>query len=143
MQIQDLKPIHKNSKKKRIGRGGKKGTYSGRGLKGQKSRAGRKMMPMVREIIKRYPKLKGYRARRPLDSSVVLNLNVLQNNFKDSEIVNPKTLLEKGLIRRIIGRVPEVKILGDSEIKKKIIIEGCKVSKSAREKIEKAGGEIK
>lgn len=59
MQIHQLKPIHKPKKKKRVGRGGKKGTYSGKGMKGQKSRAGKRFKPMIRELIKRYPKLKG------------------------------------------------------------------------------------
>jgi large subunit ribosomal protein L15 len=44
-----------------VGRGGKKGTYSGRGIKGQKSRAGKRLEPIIRSIIKRYPKLRGYR----------------------------------------------------------------------------------
>ena len=61
MQINQLSPKHKEKRKKRIGRGGKKGTYSGKGMKGQRSRAGRKMAPIIRELIKRYPKLRGYR----------------------------------------------------------------------------------
>jgi len=59
MQFHQLKPIHKMKKRKRIGRGGKRGTYSGRGTKGQKSRAGRKLVPIIRGLIKRYPKLRG------------------------------------------------------------------------------------
>jgi len=59
MQIQELKPNCKNKKKKRIGRGGKRGTYCGRGLKGQKSRAGRRIRPAVRDFILRTPKLRG------------------------------------------------------------------------------------
>jgi len=59
MQLHELKPIHKLKKRKRVGRGGKKGTYSGRGIKGQKSRAGRKLKPAIRELIKRYPKIRG------------------------------------------------------------------------------------
>ena len=61
MQIHELRPKHKTKNSKRVGRGGKKGTYSGRGGKGQTARSGRKMEPVIREIIKRYPKLKGYR----------------------------------------------------------------------------------
>jgi large subunit ribosomal protein L15 len=61
MQLHELKPRHKLKKKKRVGRGGKRGTYSGRGQKGQLARAGRKLKPIVREIIKRYPKLRGYK----------------------------------------------------------------------------------
>jgi large subunit ribosomal protein L15 len=61
MQLHELKPIHKSKKRKRVGRGGKRGTFAGRGQKGQRSRAGRKMKPVVRELIKRYPKLRGYK----------------------------------------------------------------------------------
>ena len=147
MQLHQLKPIHKKKKRKRIGRGGKRGTYAGRGLKGQRSRAGRRMKPIIRDWIKRYPKLRGYKfkglgsPRRPS----VINLETLEKKFKSGEIVNPKILLEKKLIRRIKGRFPKVKILGrqnraPGKLTKKLIIEGCQVSKSAREEIEKAGG---
>ena len=61
MQIHQLKPTHKNKPRKRIARGGKRGTYSGKGMKGQKSRAGRRFKPVIRELIKKYPKLRGYR----------------------------------------------------------------------------------
>ncbi len=59
MQLHEVKPIHKNESRKRIGRGGKRGTYSGKGIKGQKSRAGRKIRPAVRDLIQRTPKLRG------------------------------------------------------------------------------------
>ena len=59
MQLHELRPVHKNKSKKRIGRGGKRGTYSGRGMKGQKSRAGRKIRPAIRDLIQRTPKLRG------------------------------------------------------------------------------------
>lgn len=134
MQIHQIKPKHKLKRKKRVGRGGKRGTYSGKGIKGQKSRAGRKMVPAIRELIKKYPKLRGYRARRNVKSVVIVNLGDLDKKFKDSEIVNPETLLEKGLIRRINGRVPKVKILGKGELKKELIIENCEFSKKAKEK---------
>lgn len=61
MQLHELRPKHKIKKGKRIGRGGKRGTYSGRGMKGQKSRAGTRFEPIIRGLIKRYPKLRGYR----------------------------------------------------------------------------------
>lgn len=61
MQLHELRPLHRGKKRKRVGRGGKRGTYSGRGQKGQKSRAGRRLKPVIREIIKRYPKLRGYK----------------------------------------------------------------------------------
>lgn len=63
MQLHELKPTHKLKKRKRIGRGGKRGTYCGKGIKGQASRAGKRLEPIVRSLIKRYPKLRGYRNR--------------------------------------------------------------------------------
>lgn len=133
MQLHELSPVHKAKKKKRIGRGGKRGTYSGRGQKGQLSRAGHKMPPVIRELIKKYPKLKGYRSRKSPDDVAVVNLGALSENFTASEIVTPKSLLEKGLIRRIDGRTPKVKILGEGKLTKKLTVRGCDVSDKARE----------
>jgi len=127
----------------RIGRGGKKGTYSGRGNKGQSSRAGRKMVPIIRELIKKYPKLKGYRSFVIDEYSAVVNLDILDTSSIDGEIINPENLLKKGLISRVKGRTPEVKILGSGKITKKLVVENCKTSKTAREAIEKAGGSVK
>jgi large subunit ribosomal protein L15 len=143
MQIHELKRKHKNKDKKRIGRGGKKGTYSGKGNKGQKSRAGRKMVPIIRELIKRYPKLKGYRSFVLEDYSAVVNLNVLEKTSKDGEIINPENLIKKGIVSKMKGKKPAIKILGAGKITKKLIIEGCKVSVSAKTAIEKAGGTVR
>ena len=60
MQLYELKPNHKNKKHKRVGRGGKRGTTSGKGTKGQKSRAGHRIRPAERDLIQRLPKLKGF-----------------------------------------------------------------------------------
>ena len=131
MQLHQLKPIHKTKTKKRVGRGGKKGTYSGKGIKGQKSRAGRKFQPIIRELIKRYPKLRGYRAKSRVKSQkselVTLNLDILEKKFKSGEKINPEILTEKEIVSKIKGRIPEVKILGKGELKKKLIIENCQV----------------
>ena len=143
MQIHQLKPEHSRKKKKRIGRGGKKGTYSGKGIKGQKARAGAKFQPIIRELIKKYPKLRGYKFNPISEKPAIINLDVLEKNFDQKEKVTPQVLLQKGLIRKIKGRIPSVKILGKGEIKKTLIIQGCRVSKKANEKIEKAGGEVK
>ena len=143
MQVHEIKPKHKSQGKKRVGRGGKKGTYAGRGNKGQSSRAGRKMVPIIRELIKRYPKLKGYRSFVLDDYSAVLNLDMLDKHTKEGETVNPQNLIKKGIISMIKGKSPEVKILGKGKLTKKLVIENCKVSKTAREAIEKAGGVIK
>ena len=146
MQLQQLKPIHKPKKAKRIGRGGKRGTYSGHGVKGQKSRAGKKLKPLIDEIIKKYPKLRGYRQKLKIKNKKlkIMNLDILEKKFNAGEKVTPEILLEKKIIRRIKGKMPKVKILGRApgEMTKKLIIEGCQVSKSAKEKIEKAGGKI-
>ena len=143
MQIHELKPKHKNKGKKRIGRGGKKGTYSGKGQKGQSSRAGRKMVPIIRELIKKYPKLRGYRSFALQDYKAVVNLETLEKISKDGDIINPENLLKKEIIHIIKGKKPEVKILGNGKLTKKLTIENCKISKSAKEAIEKAGGTIK
>jgi len=139
MQLHELRP-------KRIGRGGKRGTYSGRGIKGQKSRAGRKMQPVVRELIKRYPKLRGYKVRSKVKGQrpkVIINLEVLEKKFSSGEKITPEVLLEKGIFRKIKGRIPGIKILGKGKLTKSLTFEGCQLSKSAREKIEKAGGVAK
>ncbi len=143
MQLHELKRKHKNRSKKRVGRGGKKGTYSGKGMKGQKSRAGRKMVPIIRELIKRYPKLKGYRSSAIRNYFTVVNLDVLEETSKDGETINPENLIKKGIISNIKGRAPKVKILGTGKLTKKLVVENCKTSKTARDSIEKAGGIIK
>ncbi len=132
MQIHQLKPKRKNKPAKRIGRGGKRGTFSGRGVKGQKSRSGtHKIQPIIRELIKRYPKLRGYRQNPKKEFEVAINLSKLDKVFKDGEKVTPDSLIEKGLIGKIKGKMPEVKILGTGELTKKLKFEGVKMSKQA------------
>ncbi len=158
MQLHQIKPKHKLKKRKRVGRGGKRGTYSGRGMKGQRSRAGRRLKPAIRGLIKRYPKLRGYRFKskaQSLKSKIaVLNLETLEKKFSAPEerdlaavgkseiLINPEILLKQRLIRRIKGRIPKIKILGEGRLTKKLAIEDCQVSKSAKEAIEKAGGKV-
>jgi large subunit ribosomal protein L15 len=83
------------------------------------------------------PKVRGFRS--PYAKMAVVNVSVLGKKFKDGDKINPKALLEKRLIDKM--RI-EVKILGEGELTKKLIIEGCAVSKSARGKIEKVGGKV-
>jgi len=141
MQLHQLRPIHKPKKKKRVGQGDKF-CGRGRGTRGQKARAGRKLKPIIRELIKRYPKLRGYKFKAKKEKPVVINLEILEKKFKASDKVNPQILLDLKLISKIKGKIPKVKILGKGEIKKPLIIENCQVSKGAKEKIEKAGGTI-
>lgn len=143
MQIHELQPKHKNHGKKRVGRGGKKGTYSSRGMKGQNSRSGRKFMPMIRELIKRYPKLKGYRRFVFEDNTVVLNLDVLEKIAENGVIISPTFLVSKDIVEKQKGQLPEIKILGNGKLTKKISVEGCAVSATAKIAIEKAGGTVK
>jgi len=143
VQLHQLKAIHKKKKRKRVGRGGKRGTYSGRGMKGQKSRAGKRLKPVIRELIKRYPKLRGYKFKGYRPKPTVINIETLERKFQTGEKVTPKSLLERRLIRRIKGRLPGVKILGTGKLTKKLTIEGCQISKAAKEKIEKSGGAIR
>ena len=136
MQIHQLKPVHKPKKPQKIGRGGKRGTYSGRGGKGQTARSGHRLKPIIRELLKRYPKLRGYRfkskARNLKSETAILNLDILDKKFDEGEKVNPETLLKKKLIRKIGRRMPKVKILGKGKLTKKLIIEGCQFSKNVR-----------
>jgi len=74
---------------------------------------------------------------------VILNLDILEKKFKEGETVSSETLLERKIIRKMRVRLPKVKILGRGEITKKLILEGCQLSKTAKEKIKKAGGTIK
>lgn len=143
MQIHQLRPIHIGKNRKRRGRGGKRGTYSGKGGKGQTARSGFRREPIIREFIKRYPKLRGYRSEKMPKNTAVINLQDIEKAFEDSEMVNPNTLVEKRLVRRIRGKVPVIKILGKGELKKKLVFEKCAFSKTAKDAIEKSGGEIK
>lgn len=131
MQLHQLKPEHKPKKRKRIGRGGKRGTYSGRGIKGQKARAGHKIRPEMRDIIKKIPKKRGYRFKSIRKKPQIVNLKDLEKNFKAGEKVTLETLLEKRLIAKVKGKMPQVKILGKGKLTKKLEVEGCKLSKSA------------
>ena len=105
------------------------------------------MKPIIRELIKRYPKLRGYKFKRVSLKPAVVNIEILEKKFSakgGSEIkINPQVLLERGIIRRMLGRLPKVKILGKGKLTKPFTIEDCQVSKSAKEKIKKAGGTIK
>lgn len=142
MQLHQIKSKNTRKAKKRIGRGGKRGTYSGRGMKGQKSRSGNSKEPIIRAVIKRYPKLRGYRFKVRRQPLTAVNLALLEKNFQQGEIVSPKTLIEKGIIRKIKGRMPVVKILANGELNKKLIVKSCFTSEQAKSKIKKAGGKI-
>ena len=125
------------------GRGGKRGKTSGRGTKGMLARAGYKRRPEMRDIIKRLPKLRGYSFNSFQKDMAIVSLEIIQKHFKVGSIVSPASLVKEGLVKKTSGNFPRIKILSDGEITKKISVENCAVSKSAKEKIEKAGGTVK
>ena len=144
MQKDTLKPTSKRIRAKQVGRGGKRGKTSGRGHKGQKARAGRKIRPEVRDFIKTIPKLRGHSSDSVTfrKKYYVVNVSDLERFFSDGDEVSPKTLLEKRLIKSRATHVSNrgVKVLGNGSITKKVNVFGCSVSESARYKIKRAGG---
>lgn len=143
MQLHQITSSNLNRNRKRVGRGGKRGTYSGHGGKGQTGRSGRKLRPIVRDILKRYPKLRGYRNRPVSQEIQTVDLAKIEKNFSQGQTVTPAVLVQKNLASRQGGKTPLLKIMGSGKFTKKINLIGCVVSKSAKEKIEKAGGTIK
>jgi len=123
--------------RKRIGRGNASGTgtYAGKGLKGQNARAGvsgLKRMGM-KQVLLRTPKKRGFKSLRP--KAQVVNLVDLNKHFKNNDEINPRVLLEKGLIDKLDVKV---KILG----KGKLTVKGLKLtdvlmSETAKKQIEK------
>lgn len=131
-----------------MARGGKRGKTAGRGTKGQKARAGHRIRPEIRDIIKKLPKLRGHgknRARTVSDARivpVVVNLRALEAHFDSGASVSPEALLAKKLVARRGGKLPVIKILGSGELSKKLTVSGCAISASAKTAVEKAGGEV-
>jgi large subunit ribosomal protein L15 len=145
MQIHTLIPKTKNTKTMIVGRGGKRGKTSGRGGKGQTARAGNKRRPELRDFIKRIPKLRGrgVNSNKSISTFVVpVNLSDIEAKFQNGSIVNPKTLVEAGIVNTFNGKIPSIKILATGEITKKLSFENCVISASAKAKIEKVGGSV-
>ena len=146
MQLHHIKLIHKLKQRKRIARGGKRGGYSGRGIKGQKSRAGARIRPAIRDMMAKFPKQRG-RAKHAFKSlfakPVIFNLGDISEKFMAGETVNPKSLALKKLISKKDDNFSEIKILGQGDIKEKLMFQNVLLSKSARDKILKAGGTVK
>lgn len=142
MQLHTLKRENPNKKARQVGRGGTRGKQSGRGGKGQTARAGNKRRPQMRDIIKKIPKLRGYRFSSGTIKPTPVNVGAL-NVFPKGTTINPEVLFNAGLIRRSGGVIPKVKILASGEITVSVSIVGCVVSDAARVKLEKAGGSVK
>ena len=145
MQKHELKRNNKNKVRKTIGRGGKRGKTSGKGHKGQKARSGTGMRPDIRDMIKRIPKLRGrgVNSNKSIHKPVApVSLGSIEANYKDGEVVSPKTLFAKSIVRKISGKIPVVKILSSGDITVKVTIVDCGISASAKELVEKAGGKV-
>ena len=144
MQLNSIKPKAGALKsRKRIGRGNASGhgTFSGRGCKGQGQRKSSNVRPGFEggqtPLISRLPKLKGFNNINRIEFQVI-NVKDLEC-FNDGEEVNILTLLKKKLVRR---KLQPVKLLGSGKITKKLTVKLHKVSTSAKEKIEAAGGKV-
>lgn len=134
--------VQKHRGRKRIGRGpgSGHGKTAGRGHKGQWSRNGVSFlsifqggtMPLVRRIPKR-----GFN-NRWAKSVLVVNVGDLNDAFKSGDQITPERLAEAGLVK---GGYDVLKVLGSGEVTKKLKISAHRFSKSAAEKIAKAGGE--
>lgn len=143
----DLKQLKSNKgarhRRKRVGRGNGSGlgTYSGRGMNGQNARSGGNRRPGFEggktSFIQRMPKLRGFKNTNGTVYQVV-NVGDL-NDFKDGTTVDKKALLKKNLVSR---KSVLVKVLGDGKLEKKLTVNVDAVSKSAEEKITKAGGSV-
>lgn len=131
MQLHTLKRTHKTKIAKRVGRGGKRGSFSGRGIKGQKARAGRRIRPEIRDLIMKIPKRRGYRHQNLPTAHIAIKASIIAKKFTTGETVTPKILVARGLIKRIHGKVPAVKILGAGELLKGIIIRDCSISRQS------------
>lgn len=139
MQLHNIKQPDHIKDKKRIGRGGKHGNFCGKGDKGQKSRAGEKIRPAIRDWIKSIPKLRGFDFNSPNEDPEVVNVEDLESHFEKGDLVNPNLLAEKGLIK---NEQSSVKILGRGEIETELEFENVNFSDSAEKKVKDAGGSV-
>jgi large subunit ribosomal protein L15 len=152
LNLSNLKPAQPRQERKRIGRGlgSGKGRYSGRGIKGQKARAGSHKMPAGFEggqmpIDMRMGKLRGATSKDAMPIgpfrtySQPVNVGDLDQRFEAGAEVSPETLKASGLVRKLSI---DVKVLGRGELTKKLIVSAHRFSKSAVEKIEGAGGTV-
>jgi large subunit ribosomal protein L15 len=152
LSLSSLKPAQARKDRKRVGRGlgSGKGRTSGRGIKGQKARAGSHKMPAGFEggqmpIDMRLGKLRGNTSADAMPIgpfrtySQPVNVADLEQRFEAGSEVTPDALKAAGLIRKISV---DVKILGVGELTKKLSVSAHGFSKSAAEKIEGAGGSV-
>ncbi len=142
MQLENLRALHNNKSKKRVGRGvgSGMGKTSTRGHKGQNARSGGGVRPGFEggqmPLFRRLPK-RGFHNKWRIDYDIV-NLKDL-NRFNDGDVVELTSLVEKGLIR---SNAKRVKILASGNLERKLTVKVDKVSDSAKELIEKSGSTV-
>ena len=145
MRLHDLKPrpgARKRAKRVGCGESSGHGKTSCRGHKGQKARSGAAIRPGFEggqmPMHRRLPK-KGFNNALFRDKIEVVNVGDLDKAFEAGATVSPQTLRESGLINRTCDAI---KVLGSGDLTRSLSFQGVKVSASAKEKIEKAGGSI-
>lgn len=145
MEKNILKRAHPNRVSVQVGRGGKRGKTSGRGGKGQTARAGNKRRPALRDAIKKLPKLRG-RGMNTFKSiqekPVLVTLTQIEAIVSSGAEITRNSLVEMGIVSKKKGKIPSIKILNTGSLSKKVVVKGLPVSKSAKEAIEKAGGNV-
>lgn len=140
MKLNELSPAYGSTKKrKRVGRGGKYSKTAGKGEKGQNARSGGGVrvgfeggqLPLFRRLGKR-----GFSNARFTTVYATVNVSDL-NRFEENTVITPELLIETGLVKK---ELDGIKVLGTGELSKKLIVKANKFSKTAKEKIEAAGG---
>lgn len=139
MQIHELTLSKKRKRGQRVGRGGKRGIYSGRGNKGQKARSNHrlKLKRIGSGLARHVPKLGGFTSLRLRSTAV--DIKRLEEKFSNGELVTPVSLKSKGIIKTI---QKPVKIVGNTDITKKFTVKNCLTTVSSKKSIEKAGGKV-
>lgn len=133
---------------RRVGRGqgSTRGKQSGRGGKGQTARAGHKIRPALRDLIKKIPKRRGYGKNRgrthvPHAEPIAISLDRLEKMFQSGAEVSRKNLIDMGVLSKRMKN--PIKIMGNGKLTKKLSLVGVTASATAKAAIEKAGGDIR
>lgn len=145
MRLNDLRPAPGSThKRKRVGRGtgSGHGTSAGRGTKGQKARSSGGVRPGFEggqtPLHRRLPQRRGFKNITRKEYAVV-NVDDLEERFEAGTEVTPEVLVASGLVKKIKDGI---KVLGDGELTKSLIVKAHKFSKTAEEKIKAAGGTV-
>jgi len=144
LNIHTLKPTVGSSKKKKVvGRGNASGhgTTATRGGKGQTARSGgahRLRQKAFRRLMQSTPKLRGFKSLN--DKPVTITLDILEKKFKNDDLVNLASLLDKNIIKNAVRKV---KVVNTGKLTKKLNFEGVKFTLAAAQIVKNLGGEIK